>query len=182
MAIVDLRYARALAAVVADQKLNIVATQGELSDFVETLAASAELREILEDPSIPEAQKLRVLDGIAAKAGMSRTVRNFIAVIVHHQRLHELGTMVESFGTLMDEESSVAEAQIVSAHALDADSKALLEQKIQQMTGTKQVNATYSEDASLLGGAVVRIGSTVYDGSIRAQLTEMKQRLVAAGA
>jgi F-type H+-transporting ATPase subunit delta len=113
---------------------------------------------------------------------MSRTVRNFIAVIVHHQRLHELGTMVESFGTLMDEESSVAEAQIVSAHALDADSKALLEQKIQQMTGTKQVNATYSEDASLLGGAVVRIGSTVYDGSIRAQLTEMKQRLVAAGA
>ena len=64
---------------VADQKLDVAAAQGELNDFADTLEASAELREVLENPSIPEPQKLKVLDAIAAKAGMSKTVRNFIA-------------------------------------------------------------------------------------------------------
>jgi F-type H+-transporting ATPase subunit delta len=180
MAAIDLRYARALAAVVSDQKLNVVATQGELNDFVETLEASAELREVLQNPSIPEPQKLKILDAIAAKAGMSKTVRNFIAVIAHHQRLHELREMVAAYASLADEDSGVAEAEIVSAHALDDANRALLEGKIAKLTGLSKVNATYSEDASLLGGAVVTVGSTVYDGSIRAQLQQLKAKLVAA--
>ena len=65
---------------VSDQKLNAVAVQGQLNDFADTLEASAELREVLQDPSIPEPQKLKVLDAIAAKSGMSGAVRNFIAV------------------------------------------------------------------------------------------------------
>jgi F-type H+-transporting ATPase subunit delta len=180
MAAIDLRYARALAAVVTDQKLDVVAAQGDLNDFAATLEASAELREVLENPSIAEPQKLKVLDAIAAKAGMSRTVRNFLAVITHHQRLHELPAMVSSFATIMDASSNVAEAEIVSARVLDAGNRKLLEDRIAEMTGLGKVRATYSEDASLLGGAVVTIGSTVYDGSVRAQLAQLKERLVAA--
>jgi F-type H+-transporting ATPase subunit delta len=180
MAAIDLRYARALAAVVSDQKLNVVATQGELNDFVETLEASVELREVLQNPSIPEPQKLKVLDAIAAKAGMSKTVRNFIAVIAHHERLHELREMIAAYASLADEDSGVAEAEIVSAHTLDAENRTLLEGKIAKLTGLSKVNATYSEDASLLGGAVITVGSTVYDGSIRAQLQQLKAKLVAA--
>jgi F-type H+-transporting ATPase subunit delta len=182
MAAVDLRYARALAAVVSSQKLDVVATQGQLNDFVETVESSAELREVLENPSIPEAQKLGVLDAIAAKVGMSKTVRNFIAVIAHHQRLHELRQIVEAYATIADETSSVAEAQIVSAQPLDDANRQLLEEKIAKIAGLQHVHATYSQDASLLGGAVVTIGSTVYDGSIRAQLQQLKARLIAAGA
>ena len=182
MAAVDLRYARALAAVISDQKLNVVATQGQLNDFVETLEASAELRDVLADPSIPELQKLNVLDEIAAKSGMSKTVRNFIAVIAHHQRLHELRGMVEAYASIADEASSVAEAEIVSAQPMDEKNRKLLEEKIATLTGLHRVHATYSEDATLLGGAVVTIGSTVYDGSIRAQLQQLKARLIAAGA
>jgi F-type H+-transporting ATPase subunit delta len=182
MAAIDLRYARALAAVVSDQKLNVVATQGELNDFADTLDASAELREVLADPSLPEPQKLKVLDAIAAKAGMSRTVRNFIAVITNHQRLHEMRSMVESFATIIDEQASVAEAEVVSARTLDENNRRLLEEKIAKLTGSQKVHATYSEDAALLGGAVVTIGSTVYDGSVRSQLTQLKERLVVAGA
>jgi F-type H+-transporting ATPase subunit delta len=182
MAAIDLRYARALAAVIADQKLNVAATQGQLNDFVETLEASAELREILEDPSIPEPQKLGVLDAIAKKTGMSTTVRNFIAVIAHHQRLHELRSMIAAYAMIADEESSMAEAEIVSAQPLDEKNRKLLEEKILSLTGSQHVHATYSEDATLLGGAVVTIGSTVYDGSIRAQLQQLKARLIAAGA
>jgi F-type H+-transporting ATPase subunit delta len=182
MAAVELRYARALAAVISDQKLNVVAAQGQLDDFVETLEASAELRDVLADPSIPEPQKLNVLDAIAAKSGMSKTVRNFIAVIAHHQRLHELRGMVEAYASIADEASSVAEVEIVSAQPLDEKNRKLLEEKISTLTGLQQVHATYSEDATLLGGAVVTIGSTVYDGSIRAQLQQLKARLIAAGA
>ena len=182
MAAVDLRYARAFAAVISDQKLDVVATQGQLNDFVDVLEASAELREVLENPSIPEPQKLKVLDAIAAKSGMSKTVRNFIAVIAHHQRLQELRSMVESYAMIADEQSSVAEAEIVSAHPLDKKNRKLLEDKISTLTGAQHVHATYSEDATLLGGAVVTVGSTVYDGSIRAQLQQLKARLIAAGA
>jgi F-type H+-transporting ATPase subunit delta len=181
MAAIDLRYARALAAVISDQKLDVVAAQGQLDDFVDTLEASTELREVLEDPSIPEGQKLGVLDGIAEKAGMSKTIRNFIAVIASHQRLDEMRSMVAAYASLDDEESSVADAGIVSAHPLDTNNRKLLEEKIAKITGLQKVNATYSEDATLLGGAVVTIGSTVYDGSVRAQLQQLKARLVAAG-
>ena len=180
MAAVDLRYARALAAVVADQKLNVAATQGELADFVATLEASAELREVLQNPSIPEPQKLHLLDAIAARSGMSKTVRNFIALLAHHERLHELREMTADFAALVDEESHIAEAEIVSARPLDASNRKLLEKQIAVLTGGRKVRATYSEDSSLLGGAVVRIGSTVYDGSVRAQLRQLRQRMVAA--
>jgi F-type H+-transporting ATPase subunit delta len=182
MAAIDLRYARALAAVISGQNLDAASTQKQLEDFADTLDASAELREVLEDPSIPEAQKLKVLDAIAGEAGMSTPVRNFIAVIAHHQRLHELRAMVVAYAGVADESSSVAEASVVSARPIDRQNRELLEGTISRMTGRRQVHATYSEDASLLGGAVVTVGSTVYDGSIRAQLQQLKTRLIEAGA
>lgn len=182
MAAIDLRYARALAAVVSDQKLNPGDTQRELNDFADTLEASAELREVLQNPSIPEQQKLKVLDAIAAKAGMSKTVRNTIALITHHDRLHELRSIVESFAALSDEQGGVADAEIVSAHPLDEANRKLLEEQVSKISGGQRVRAVYSEDASLLGGAVIRVGSTVYDGSVKAQLQQLKQRLVKAGA
>jgi F-type H+-transporting ATPase subunit delta len=93
-----------------------------------------------------------------------------------------LRDMVAAYAVIADEESSVAEADIVSAHPLDADNRKLLEKKIAKITGLQKVHATYTEDATLLGGAVVTIGSTVFDGSVRAQLQQLKAKLVAAGA
>ena len=72
MAVVDLRYARALAAVISDQKLDLIAAQGQLSDFANLLAESVELREVLQNPSIPEPQKLKVLDALASRLGLIR--------------------------------------------------------------------------------------------------------------
>lgn len=180
MAVVDLRYARALAAVVADQKLDLIAAQGQLNDFANMLDASVELREVLQNPSIPEPQKLRLLDAIAERAGLSRPIRNFLALITHHQRLHELRDMITSYAALADEETGIAEAEITTARPLDAESRRLLEQQVAKLAGDQRVQATYREDASLLGGAIVRLGSMVYDGSVRAQLEQLKRRMVAA--
>lgn len=179
MAAVDLRYARALAQVVEEQKLDAAATTAQLTEFARLLGESPELHEVLVNPAIPEPQKLNVLDAISARNGMSKAVRNFIALVAKHDRLGELNDMVSSFHSISDAAGSIAEAEVVSAHPLDEGNRKLIEQKIADMTG-ERVSATYSEDPSLLGGAIVKVGSTVYDGSVRAQLEMLKQRLVGA--
>lgn len=182
MAVVDLRYARALAAVISDQQLDLIAAQGQLNDFANLLAESVELREVLQNPSIPEAQKLKVLDSIAPRLGLSRPIRNFIALITHHQRLHQLPEMITAYAHLADQDTGVAEVEITTARPLDDANRRLLEQQVARLAGEPRVQATYYEDPSLLGGAVVRLGSTVYDGSVRGQLEQMRQRLATASA
>ena len=106
-------------------------------------------------------------------------VRNFLAVIIDHQRLAELDEILAEYHAVADEQSGFAEAEITSAHDLNAEDRAELEAQVTKLAGGR-VRATYRQDATLLGGAVVRIGSTVYDGSMRAQLQQLKQRLVNA--
>ncbi len=179
MSVVSLRYAHAFADVAASAHLDINATLQQLADFSGTLEGSHELREALANPSITADQKLKVLDAIAARIGMSRQVRNFIAVIMDHQRLHELKEIIEEYRTIADEQSLVAEAEITSAHPLNDQDRAELEAQVSKLAGGR-VRATYHQDPTLLGGAVVRIGSTVYDGSIRAQFQQLKHKLVNA--
>ena len=179
MSVLSLRYAHALSSVVKAQNLNAAAVQEQLNSFAETLAESRELREVLANPAIPGPQKLKVLDALAGRLGLSQQARNFIAVVIDHGRLAEYGEIVAEFATVSDEQEGLAEAEITSAFPLNAADKAELEAQVAKLAGGR-VRATYSEDKSLLGGAVVKIGSTVYDGSIRAQLQELKQRLVNA--
>lgn len=180
MSIVDLRYARAFAAVVEETKGNPADARAQLTSFQAALEGSRDLREVLANPAVPEPQKLRLLDALAERMELSRIARNLIAVISAHGRLHEFGEILTAYSTLADAEGHVAEAQIVSARPLDEESRKLLLGQIARLAGTEEVRASYTEDASLLGGAIVRLGSTVYDGSVRAQLEEMKQRLISA--
>ena len=111
---------------------------------------------------------------------MSKAARNLIAVMIAHQRLHEVNEVLTSYSAVVDEENSVTETEITTARPLDDTNRKLLEQQVAKLAGGQKVHATYFEDPTLLGGAVVRIGSTVYDGSVRAQLQQLKQRMVAA--
>ena len=173
------RYARAFAEVAESAGLDAVAAEQQMRDFAETLAGSGELREFLENPSIEVAKKLKVLDAIAARIGMLVQVRNFVAVILEHHRLTELGEILTAYRDLVDEHAGAVEARITSSRALNEVDRAQLEAQIAKLAGA-QVRATYAEDASLLGGAIVEIGSTIYDGSVRGQLQQLKQRLVNA--
>ena len=179
MSVVSLRYAHAFAAVVAAKQLDGNAAQQQLNDFAQTFAGSQELREVLMNPSIPSAQKLKVLDAIAPRIGMFPQVRNFIAVIMEHQRLDEFSEILAEYHAIADEQSHMAEAEITSAHPLNDQDRAELEAQVAKLAGGR-IRATYRQDPSLLGGAVVRIGSTIYDGSIRAQFQQLKQKLVNA--
>jgi F-type H+-transporting ATPase subunit delta len=173
------RYARAFADVVESAKLDAAAAQQQLNDFAETLAGSHDLREFLGNPSIEMAKKLKVLDAIAGRIGMFSQVRNFVAVILEHHRLPELDEILAAFRDLEDTHAGAVEAKVTSARALNEDDRKQLEEQIAKLAGA-QVRASYTEDASLLGGAVVEIGSTIYDGSVRAQLQKLKHTLVNA--
>jgi F-type H+-transporting ATPase subunit delta len=179
MSVLSLRYAHAFASVAAASHLDTAAVEGQLNDFSGTLAGSRELREVLMNPSIATEQKLKVLDAIATRIGMFAQVRNFIAVIMNHQRLNELGEILAEYHAIADERAGLAEAEITSAHPLNDQDRAELEAQVAKLAGGR-VRATYHQDATLLGGAVVRIGSTVYDGSIRGQLQQLKHKLVNA--
>jgi F-type H+-transporting ATPase subunit delta len=173
------RYARAFAEVAASAKLDAAEAQKQLSDFAETLAGSHDLREFLGNPSIEIAKKLKVLDAIAARMGMFPQVRNFVAVILEHHRLTELDEIRAAYRDLVDTSEGAVEARVTSARALNAEDRKQLESQMAKLAGAR-VRATFAEDASLLGGAVVEIGSTIYDGSVRAQLQKLKHTLVNA--
>ena len=173
------RYARAFAAVASAQKLDVVEAQQQMRDFAGTLKDSRQLREVLSDPSIPRDQKLKVLDAISSRTGISKTVRNFLAVIIDHGRIGDLHEILTEYDALADETAGVTEAEITSAHPLDGQERATLEAEVVRLAGGK-VRTRYIQDSSLLGGAVVKIGSTVYDGSLRAQLAALKEHMIAA--
>ncbi len=179
MAAFTLRYARAFEQVMTGMKLDSAAALSQLQAFAGTLDGSHELREVLMNPSIAKQQKLAVLDAIAARIGMYPQVRNFVAVITDHQRLPVLNEIVKECAAAADAEAGLKDAEITSAFPLNEADRAELEVQVGKLAGGR-IRATYREDKALLGGAIVKVGSTVYDGSVRGQLQQMKRALVGA--
>jgi len=169
------RYAAALADVALERKSG-EAIREDLAAFVETFLASADLRNALESPAVDGAVKNKIITAIAAKMGLNDAVRNFICLIVDHRRTHLLQEILPVFSTELNKRLGIAEAEVTTARALsDAEKKDLLA-VLQRRTG-KKIEARFAEDNTLLGGAVVRVGSTVYDGSVREQLNRLREQL-----
>jgi len=176
MASVTHTYARALADVVFDRKLDPQRTLREVQSVNESVTGSKELREVWETPSITAEQKRAVLDAIVSREEISSEVRNFVAVLIDHRRINFLGDIAKQFEQELSERMGFVEAEITSARELDGAEKSVLESEVAKLTG-KKVRAHYSREESLLGGAVVRIGSTIYDGSVDGKLTKIREAL-----
>ncbi|WP_158751378.1 ATP synthase F1 subunit delta [Acidobacterium sp. S8] len=176
MAAIAAPYARAFAAVVFEAHLNPNEVQQQLDDFVATWKEGADLREIFLDPSFAADQKVGILDKLNTRLGMSQLVRNFIAVLIQHDRLNLLDEVLAEYRKEVNRRLGISEVQVTTARPLADDERKSIEQKVAEMTGT-QVQATYHEDKSLLGGVVVRVGSTVYDGSVKGKLDQLKEQL-----
>jgi F-type H+-transporting ATPase subunit delta len=108
---------------------------------------------------------------------MSRQVRNLIAVLTDNRRLPLFGDILKHIERELNDRLGFAEAEVTSAHDLGDPEKSLLEAEIAKLTG-RRVRARYERDASLLGGAVVKVGSTIYDGSVKGQLDRIREQLV----
>jgi F-type H+-transporting ATPase subunit delta len=162
--------------VVLSTHLDAERTIAELRSIAGLLAESSELRRVWENPAIPAEQKRRVLDAIAQRDETSRPVRNLFAVLIDHQRIRFLATIIRQLEKELDGRLGFAEAQITSVHELGDAEKRTLEGQIAKVTG-KKVRAQYGQDASLLGGALVRVGSTIYDGSVKGQLERIREAI-----
>ncbi len=176
MASVTNTYARAFADVVFDVHLDPAKTLREAQALAELVAASKQLRDVWETPSIPAEQKRAVLDAIVAREEISPTVRNFLAVLIDHRRIQFLASIVRQFEKELNQRMGFTEAEISSARDLNEAERRGLEARVETLTG-KKVRARYLRDASILGGAVVKVGSTIYDGSVQGQLERMRQAL-----
>lgn len=178
MASVNTRYARALTDAVLDMKMDVLRAVSDLNAIVGLTAESQDLRKVWENPAIPVEQKRAVLDAIVAREGTARVIRNFIAVLIDHERIRQLPQIARQFETEMNARMGLADAEITSVHELGSRDRLDLEQQIEHLT-RKKVRARYKTNSNLLGGAVIRIGSTVYDGSLRGQLAKIKEQLSA---
>jgi F-type H+-transporting ATPase subunit delta len=169
-------YARAFADVVLDAHLDANRAIGGLRSIVELLAESTALRRVWENPAVPADQKRKLLDAIGQREGIERHVRNLVAVLIDHRRIQFLKRITEQLEKELDARLGFAEAQVTSARELDDAEKRALEAQIEKVTG-KKVRAHFGLDASLLGGASVRVGSTIYDGSVKGQLERIKEAI-----
>ena len=148
----------------------------ELRTIASLLDESSVLRRVWENPAIPADQKRRVLDVIAQRDGISTRVRNLVAVLIDHRRTHFLDPIILQLVKELDARLGFAEAEITSTRALGDAEKREFEAQVGKLTG-KKVRAHYGQDASLLGGAVLRIGSTIYDGSVKGQLERIREEI-----
>ena len=172
-------YARAFADVVmtARNQLDPARALQELHSVDALLKESDQLRRVLENPSIPGDRKRAVLDAITARLGTTRQVRNFVAVLTDNRRLPLFSEILKQVEQELNDRQGFAEAQVSTARPLGDPEKRMLEAEITRLTG-KKVRARYEQDASLLGGAVVQVGSTIYDGSVKGQLEKIREQLV----
>ena len=171
------RYATALVEVALEHK-NAGQVKSDLAAFVEAFGISADLRIFLENPAASVEEKHAVIEKIAAKMQLGQAVRNFVLLLVDHERMEMLAEIQDAFRNELNERQGIAEAEITSAHELTAAERKELVSVMERRTG-KKIEARFSEDKSLLGGAVVRVGSTIYDGTVREQLARMQELLEA---
>jgi F-type H+-transporting ATPase subunit delta len=170
------RYAGALVDVALENK-QADQVKRELSEFAAMVRESDELRSFLANPSIPRAGKHAVIEQLVVRMGASRTLRNYLFVIVDQRRAGMLIEIEQAFSALLDARQGITQAMVTSAAELTAEECTEMDAALAKLTG-KKIHARFATDAALIGGAVVRIGSTIYDGSVRAQLDRMRVRMI----
>jgi F-type H+-transporting ATPase subunit delta len=173
----SLQYANALADIALEQGAVAPVVQ-QLGDFSAAYSSSAELRNFFDSPAASKQAKRAVAEKISARLGASKIVRNFLFVVIDHRRTPELREILETFEDVLRERQGIAIAEVFSAMALNEAQKKDMAQTLERVTG-KKIEAKFSLDANLLGGVMVRVGDTIYDGSLRNRLNGLRERLTA---
>jgi F-type H+-transporting ATPase subunit delta len=176
MASVAGTYARAFADVVLSAHLDADRSVAELRTIAKLIEENVELRRVWENPAVPADQKRRLLDAIVQRDKILRQVRNLTALLIDHRRIDFLSRIVSQLEKELDARLGIAEAEITSSRELSGAEKREFEAQVAKLTG-KKVRARYTRDASLLGGAMLRVGSSIYDGSVRGQLERIKETI-----
>lgn len=189
------RYARALAdhveqagkkgspgrAARAGQKAaaDLEAVAEELDLVARVLDADARFQRFFADPSVPQDAKQAAIDVLAKKGKLGDAARKLLMVLVVNRRLGAIGPIRDAFAAIKDDRIGIVSAEATTAVPLSTAEAKRLHAALEQMTG-RSVRVTHRVDPSVLGGARTRIGSKVYDGTLRHRLEALRGRLVGA--
>jgi F-type H+-transporting ATPase subunit delta len=178
LSVVATRYAKALVDVVMEPGSNVDPNTvlAQLKSVDELISQSHELRAALLSPAVATARKRAVIQRLTEPLNLDRRVRNFLFVIIDHRRIHDFSSVVDAFEALADERMGLVQADVSSALPLSDDQQRKIQSELSRIAG-KQAKVKFSLDRALLGGVMARVGSTVYDGSVRGQLERLRTRL-----
>ena len=172
------RYGRALVDVVLapGSPLKGEDAVAQLRAVEQMIAGSWELKNALLTPAIQTSKKRAVMARLLDQIQVSGFVKNFVFVVIDHKRIGMISEIREAFELLLDERLGFVRAEVSSAAALDEQRRSKLEAELSQLTG-KRMRLRFAVEPELLGGVLARIGSTVYDGSVRGHLQQMRKQL-----
>jgi F-type H+-transporting ATPase subunit delta len=170
------RYFRSLAEVVFEENVEREVSDN-LASYSEIFHAVPALLDAFNSPAVPRDSKEKVLDELIARYPVHRVTSNFLRILLQHNRIRFFEHIRERYLKAVNEHKGIVSARVTAAAPLSQEELKKLEGRLAAMTG-KLVNIEMQTDAGLLGGIVVQMGSTIYDGSVRTQLAEMKRRLV----
>ena len=175
---VSTRYAKALVDVVteAGSTFDPQRAKDQLRQVAAIIAGSDDLRSALLSPAVAPSRKRAVIAKLIAPLGVDNKIRNFLYVVIDHRRVHEIPSIVEAFEVLLDEKLGFVRADVSSAQPLTDAQKASLDEQLSRMAG-KKAKLKFSTDPALVAGVVARVGSKVYDGSVRGQLERLRAAL-----
>ena len=169
------RYASALADVTIARG-EAAEVQTELIAWEQMMLTNASLLEAFSNPTVAYDQKGKVLEELIKRTRVRPTTANFLRLLLKNQRLAELAQVNAKLAQVLDERAGVVSAQVTSARPVADPARVSLQEKLEKVTG-KKVRLTFETDESLLGGLVTRMGSTIYDGSVRDQLRRLSEEL-----
>ncbi|QYO61935.1 ATP synthase F1 subunit delta [Leptolyngbya sp. 7M] len=170
------RYASALADVVVKTGESDT-VRNEIGTLKELFTSNQDLQNAFSNPAIAHSRKEGLLEGLIDKAKPTKTTSNFLRVLLQNGRLTDLPAINEKFGSVLEERSGLLQAYVTSAHELSEEQKKELKANLDRLTG-RTVNLNFKIDPELIGGVVTRIGSTVYDSSVRTKLENLKEELM----
>lgn len=178
------RYAHALADVIVEptspgsESVSPAEAVAQLRKFYASSSAVPELQAVLASPAVPKPRKRAVIRAIATAEGLSRIIVNFLFVLSDRRRWSALHDVIETLDAVLDDHLGFERAKVQSAYQLSDQQRDDLSRELARIAGRK-VRLSLTVDPDLIGGVTARVGSTVYDGSVRGQLAKMRESLLA---
>lgn len=173
------RYAVALFEFAEEEKsLDLVAE--ELGGLASLLNESEDLQQITTSPIISSANQSTAMAALVKMAGFSKTVENFIGVVIKNRRLDQLSSIINEFNRMLSRHRGEVNASVVTAYKLDKKQLDALGKKLKSMVGS-DVNVETEVDETILGGMVVRLGSRMIDSSLKTKLANLEATMKEVG-
>jgi F-type H+-transporting ATPase subunit delta len=170
------RYAGALADVV-EKDGGAGNVQSELKSWEKMMQDSGDLLTLFKHPAIQYEQKSKVLESLLGRSNPGKTAANFLRVLLRNQRLGDLGAINKAFEEELAERSNEVAAEVTTSRELSPEEQVHLQSNLFKLTGRK-VKLQTTVDKNIIGGMITRVGSTVYDSSVKTQLQDLKDKLI----